>query len=243
MISAAPLSWSSSDPTIARVSEVGVVTAISTGRAVISVALGDATTSLDLAVTRAGVRNLGLSPRPSAIEVGDRVALSVTGGAGGAGDAGGSGSSGGSGGVADATSRRPRLVAWHSSEPRVATVNATGLVTAHAEGSVQIIARGGGSEAMLQLRVTRAVIALVTVSPPAPRLTIGDRMMLQAEPSNPKGQSLPGYAVRWEVSDPAIAAISSEGVLTALRAGQVLVAARVEGRVGTARVMVAPASR
>jgi hypothetical protein len=113
-------------------------------------------------------------------------------------------------------------------------------VTAHAEGNAEIVARGGGGEARLPLRVTRAVIAAVTVSPQAPRLSIGDRMTMQAAPSNPKGHALPGYAVRWEVSDPAIAAISPEGVLTALRAGQVLVAARVEGRVGTARVMVAP---
>ncbi|MCE9601572.1 MAG: protein kinase [Gemmatimonadetes bacterium] len=220
-----PVSWSSSEPSVARVSEQGMVVALRTGGTAISAAVGDVTSRLDLMVTRAGVRDLGLTPRPSAIEVGDRLALSVTGGAGG---------------VADATSQRPRLVAWRSSEPRVATVDATGLVTAHAEGSVEIIARGGGSEATLPLRVTRAVIAMVTVSAPAPRLSIGDHMTMRAAPSNPKGHALPGYAVRWEVSDPGIAAISPEGVLTALRAGQVLVAARVEGRVGTAKVMVAP---
>ena len=89
-------------------------------------------------------------------------------------------------------------------------------------------------------RSSDAGIAAVDVSLPAPRLSIGDRMTLQAEPSNPKGYPLSGYRVRWEVSDPGIAAISPEGVLTALRSGQVLVAARIEGRVGTAKVMVAP---
>jgi hypothetical protein len=52
---------------------------------------------------------------------------------------------------------------------------------------------------------------------------------------------LVGHAVRWAVSDAAIAAISADGLLTALRTGQVLVAARVQGRVGTATVHVSVA--
>jgi len=221
----APLTWESSDPSVARVSLDGVVTAVRTGSATISASVGATTADLDLLVTRAGVRDLAIVPRPAAIEVGDRLALAVSGG----GAVGPEGSP-----------SRPRLVAWRSSDPRIAVVDASGVVTGLAEGSVDIMARAGGGDALLTLRVTRAVIASVNVSLPAPRLNVGERMTLQAATANPKGHPLVGYRVRWEVSDPGIAAISPDGVLTALKSGQVLVAARVEGRVGTAKVQVAP---
>ncbi len=225
VVSDVRIEWASSDPSIAHVTDAGALTAIRTGRALISASIGSVRASLDLLVTRAGVRELSVVPRPSAIEVGDRLALSVAVGA-----VKGS----------DGSPSRPRLVAWKSSDARIAAVDANGVVVAIAEGSADLTARAGGGAITLPLRVTRAVIASVSVSLPAPRLSIGERMTLQAEPSNPKGYPLPGYQVRWEVSDPGVAAISPEGVLTALRSGQVLVAARVEGRVGTAKVMVAP---
>lgn len=94
---------------------------------------------------------------------------------------------------------------------------------------------------MRWVRCTRAVITAVQVTLPSPRLAIGERLRLAAAPSNTRGHPLPGLDIRWEVSDPAIAAISPDGVLTGLKSGQVLVAARVSGRVGTARVTVSAA--
>ena len=132
---------------------------------------------------------------------------------------------------------------WQSSDPRIARIDASGRLTALSEGTVDIIASAGGGRAALALRIARTVIAAVNVTSPTSRLAVGERMLLQAEPANPKGHPLEGYAVRWEVSDPAIAAISPSGVLTALRSGQVLVAARVEGRVGLAKFQVSPPER
>ena len=216
--------WSVSDPTVARVSAEGRLTALRTGSARVRVVAGAASAQLELTVTRAGLRDLGITPRPAMLEVGDRLALSVTGGA-------------------DPAALRRRLVRWQSSDPRIARIDASGRLTALSEGTVDIIASAGGGRAALALRIARTVIAAVNVTSPTSRLAVGERMLLQAEPANPKGHPLAGYAVRWEVSDPAIAAISPGGVLTALRSGQVLVAARVEGRVGLAKVQVSPPER
>jgi uncharacterized protein YjdB len=118
-------------------------------------------------------------------------------------------------------------------------VDGTGRVTAREAGAAVITAAAGGAHARASLRVTAPVIAAVNITPNASRLAVGERLRLAALPANPRGQALAGQSVRWEVSDPAIAAISPEGVLTALRRGQVLVAARVGGRVGLAKVSVA----
>jgi len=216
--------WSVSDPTVVRVSAEGRLTALRTGSARVRVVAGAASAQLELTVTRSGLRDLGITPRPAMLEVGDRLALSVTGGA-------------------DPAALRRRLVRWQSSDSRIARIDASGRVTALAEGTVEIVASAGGGRSALALRIARTVIASVHVTSPASRLAIGERMLLQAEPANPKGHPLEGYAVRWEVSDPAIAAISPSGVLTALRSGQVLVAARVEGRVGLAKFQVSPPER
>ncbi|MBX7117911.1 MAG: Ig-like domain-containing protein, partial [Gemmatimonadaceae bacterium] len=214
------LSWETLDPEVARVDADGRVRALRIGQARIVARAGTAMATLQLTVTRAGVRTLAIGMPPGALEVGERVLLKlVTGEAPGA-------------------LPHPRLADWRTSDPRVATVDAAGRVTAHAEGGVEVTARTGGATAVASLRVTKAFISAVEVVAPAPRLSTGMRVQLDARPANTKGHPLEGLPVRWEVSDPGIAVVSPEGVLTAKRSGQVLVAARVGGRVGTARLTV-----
>ncbi|MBK7907835.1 MAG: protein kinase [Gemmatimonadetes bacterium] len=220
----AGLAWTSSDPAVARVGPDGRVVAVGTGRAAITARSGDAMCTLSLVVTRAGLRTIALAPRPSALEVGDRLALTLA------------------TGESEALLPHPRLAAWRSSDPSVAAVDAVGRVSALREGAVEIIATTGGATGSVALRVTRAVITAVNVSGTPSRLVIGEHFRLSASAENAKGHPLHGLPVTWEVSDPAIAAISPDGDLVALRSGQVLVAARVSGRVGTTRVTVsAPA--
>lgn len=220
----AGLAWTSSDPAVARVGPDGRVVAVGTGRAAITARSGDAMCTLSLVVTRAGLRTIALAPRPSSLEVGDRLALTLA------------------TGESEALLPHPRLAAWRSSDPSIAAVDAVGRVSALREGAVEIFATAGGATGSVVLRVTRAVITAVNVSGTPSRLVIGEHFRLSASAENAKGHPLHGLPVTWEVSDPAIAAISPDGDLVGLRSGQVLVAARVSGRVGTTRVTVsAPA--
>ena len=220
----AGLAWTSSDPAVARVGPDGRVVAVGTGRAAITARSGDAMCTLSLVVTRAGLRTIALAPRPSSLEVGDRLALTLA------------------TGESEALLPHPRLAAWRSSDPSVASVDAVGRVSALREGAVEIFATAGGATGSVALRVTRAVITAVNVSGTPSRLVIGEHFRLSASAENAKGHPLHGLPVTWEVSDPGIAAISPDGDLVGLRSVQVLVAARVSGRVGTTRVTVsAPA--
>ncbi len=218
------LTWVSSDPAVAQVSRDGRVSAVGTGSATISAHAGDAMCSVLVVVTRAGLRSFTLAPKPTTLEVGDRLGLAI------------------SSGESRALLPHPRLADWSTSDPAVARVDCCGTVTARAEGQVEITARAGGAATSVSFRVTRAMVTAVSVSGASQRVTVGERLRFAAAPANTKGHPLVGMDVKWEVSDPAIAAISPEGELVALRSGQVLVAARVAGRVGTTRVTVqAPA--
>ncbi len=216
--------WESSDAAVARVTYDGRVIAASTGRATITAHAGDAMCSVIIVVTRAGLRSFELTPKQAVLEVGDRVPLEIA------------------TGEARTVMPHPRLADWSSSDSAVARVDCRGRVTAVGEGQATITARAGGATSTVTFRVTKAMITAVRVSGPLQRVTVGAPVRLAAEPANTKGHPLPGMAVTWEVSDPAVAAISADGLLVPLRSGQVLVAARVAGRVGTTRVTIqAPA--
>jgi serine/threonine-protein kinase len=216
----APVVWTTSNPTIAPVSPDGVLTALAIGAASVTASSGEALATLALTVTRAGVRTLTLAPRQPIIGAGDVLQLSVA-----SKEAGGA-------------QPNSRLLAWSSSRSEVAVVDGAGRVTARAQGTSEITAVSGEVRDSVTLRVTAGVVAAVNVSPRTPQVAVGEQLRFDAVPVSPRGCALVGHAVRWAVSDAAIAAISADGLLTALRTGQVLVAARVEGRVGTATVHV-----
>ena len=216
----APIVWTTRHPTLAAVTPDGVLTALAVGAASVTASCGEALATLALTVTRVGVRALALEPRQASIGVGDTLNLSLT--------------------AKEATGGQPapRLVAWSSSRPDVVAVDGVGRVTARAQGIAEVTAVSGEVCDSATLRVTAGVVATVNVSPRTPQVAVGEQVRFQAAALSPRGCTLAGHVVRWAVSDAAIAAISADGVLTALRTGQVRVAARVEGRVGTAAVHV-----
>jgi eukaryotic-like serine/threonine-protein kinase len=218
----APVVWTTSHPVIAAVTPEGILTALTLGVASLTACCGEALATLALTVTRVGVRTLAVAPRQAVIGVGDTLDLTLT--------------------TREAAGQpTTRLVAWTSSCPAVAVVDGIGQVTARGQGSAEITAISGETRDSLTLRVTAGVIAAVNVSPRTARVAVGERVRFAAVAVSPRGCTLTGYVVRWAVSDPAVAAIADDGVLTAQRTGQVLVAARVEGRVGTVTVHVTPA--
>ena len=219
----APIVWTTRHPMLAAVTPDGVLTALAVGAASVTASCGEALATLALTVTRVGVRSLALEPRQASIGVGDTLNLTLT--------------------AKEATGGQPapRLVAWSSSRPDVVVVDGVGRLTARAQGVAEITAVSGEVCDSATLRVTPGVVATVNVTPRTPQVAVGEQVHFQAAALSPRGCTLAGHVVRWAVSDAAIAAISADGVLTALRIGQVRVAARVEGRVDTVTVHVTPA--
>lgn len=113
-----------------------------------------------------------------------------------------------------------QAVIWRSTNPSIATVSSSGVVTGLKVGSVNIIATTavGYKEANCALTVTPVIIPLtgVTISPTILSLKIGDTSTILAtvSPLNATDQT-----VNWNSDNPAIATVSSSGVVTAVASG------------------------
>ncbi len=128
---------------------------------------------------------------------------------------------------------------WTSSTPAVASVSATGLITALSAGTTTITATTGGKTGTLNVTVSLVPVARVLLTLPKPA-HVGRPATLVAELRNSSGTALTAAqrTFGWHSSDESIATISSTGVLTGLTYGTTIVTCVVENRVGTLVVNV-----
>lgn len=128
---------------------------------------------------------------------------------------------------------------WTSSTPTVASVSATGLITALSAGTTTITATTGGKTGTLNVTVSLVPVARVLLTLPKPA-HVGRPATLVAELRNSSGTALTAAqrTFGWHSSDESIATISSTGVLTGLTYGTTIITCVVENRVGTLVVNV-----
>lgn len=117
-------------------------------------------------------------------------------------------------------------VTWSSSNPNVATISAAGLVTGIAVGSTAVQASLGGVGAAASVAVVSPVLQSLAVSPSGFVLTAGSTTQYTATGSYDNGTTKDmTAAVLWSSSNPAVAAISASGAVTAKAAGSTLIQA------------------
>jgi parallel beta-helix repeat protein len=108
-------------------------------------------------------------------------------------------------------------VLWSSSDTLVAVVSPDGRLTALREGSATISAKVDEAQASVDVATT-AVVDSVRVLPSSSIVRIGRTTQLTAHALDAHGQKL-ARALTWQSSDPAIATVSSTGVVRALAPG------------------------
>ena len=106
------------------------------------------------------ILSIAVAPGRADLHVGDAMQLTASTRAAGGTAAGGS-------------------VSWASSDPSVATVTATGLVTAVAPGTATVTATADGVSGSAQVGVTRVPVASVVIEPEEARLAVGDELGLK----------------------------------------------------------------
>ena len=107
-------------------------------------------------------------------------------------------------------------------------------------GAAKVVVSGrpGGIADTAIISVMPAPVASVAVSPATMSVQVGGTVQLAAATKDSAGNPLSGRAVAWMSSNPAIAAASPSGLVTAVAAGAATITATSEGKSGTASVTV-----
>jgi len=129
-------------------------------------------------------------------------------------------------------------VNWTTSESGIASVSATGLVTAVANGSADVTASVGSASASARITVEQRV-SRVRVSPPdAVLASLGDTVRLSAEGQDANGNPVAGVDFTWSSDDRSVAIVDTDGLVTAVANGSAKVTASSERSSAMASVTV-----
>ncbi len=133
---------------------------------------------------------------------------------------------------------------WASSNPAVASISNSGVVTGNAVGSTRISASVAGVSAEGDVTVTAAPpapVATVAVSPTAAGVQVGGTTQLVATTRDASGNVLTGRTITWGSSNPSVASVSNAGLVTGAAVGQATISATSEGQSGNSVVTVSAA--
>ncbi|MDE2806552.1 MAG: Ig-like domain-containing protein [Gemmatimonadota bacterium] len=200
-IAGAPLNWSSNDNSVATIDASGLVTSIQNGSAIVTAASGSASGTASITVAQR-LAQFRVSPASSRLSsLGDTLRLVAE-----ALDAAGSDVAG-----IDIT--------WRSGDDGVATVDATGLVTAKANGTVKITAQGGGMSGTAEVTIAQLAVRLNVVPAAFSLLALGDTLRLMAFVLDVNDNEVAGTSFEWTSKNDAVASVDASGLVTAVRTG------------------------
>jgi hypothetical protein len=197
--------WSSSAPTVATVSAIGIVTGQSSGSAAVTCQLGTVT-STPANLTVQAFTAITISGSGTVAE-GTSIPLKATGTLT-------------NGGMQDLTNS----VQWTSSDSTVATMSAAlgsfGQATGIAPGTVTVTAVFAGEVGVASLTVSSATLSSIAIKPVNPSITLGSPQQFTATGTFSDGstESLTGQ-VTWTSSDIGVAIINSTGAISTTGTG------------------------
>ncbi|MFN8574017.1 MAG: Ig-like domain-containing protein [Gemmatimonadaceae bacterium] len=126
-------------------------------------------------------------------------------------------------------------IQWSTSNAAVATVSASGVVTAVAAGTVAIGATSSGlsASAVMTVQGTPPPVSSITVAMSPTTLNVGQKVQATAVARDAQGNVLPGVSFTWGVSVTSILSASSSGMITGVSAGTAQVQATASGVTGS----------
>jgi hypothetical protein len=208
-IPGAELVWSSLDPDVVEVSPDGILVSRGEGEAELVAESAGHEGSLTARVLGV-VEAVSIEPSQVTVDLGDRVQLEAY--------------------VRDRRDNAlpGRAVTWRAADPAVAAVDARGEVTGVAGGATTIFAESDGVTGSAAVTVVRPEVVTIQVSPSDPTLAVGETVQLFTAAFDASGTPVPGVRPSWSSSNPEIAELSSEGLVTAVTPGTTVVRARAD---------------
>lgn len=226
VLSGVPLSWSSSDTTVATVNADGVILARfyvgpSQRSTRVSASVGAVSDSTVIVVRPHPVHSVTVFPASETLTPNRTVQV-------------------------DAVLRArndlfltDRAIVWVSSDTSVATVSENGLVLTRRAGQASITAQSGPASAQMQLTVVHPVTD-VRVTPRLSTIWIGRTQAFAATLTDSLNRLLSDRLVTWTSSDTTRAVVTASGIVTARSEGLVTITAAAEGVSHSARVDLYP---
>lgn len=211
------VSWSSSNLSVATVDSDGMVTGIGNGTAVITVTTADGSKTATCSVTvTTPVSSVSLDRTSSNLKIGESITLKAT---------------------INPDDASEKNVTWSSSDPRVASVDENGIVTANANGTaiIRVTTKDGAKTA------TCSVVVITPVSSVSLNKTTLNLPLKYTETLvatiNP--ESATNKNVTWSSSDNSIATVRG-GVVTAVGLGTAIITVTTVdgGKTATCTVVV-----
>ena len=216
------ITWTSSDPTVARVDAAGTVTGVAPGAVTIVATCEGRTAQSAVTITLPPIQTVTVSPSQDTLPVGTDRQFAVT--------------------LRDAAgvALLGRVVVWSSSNVAVAAVTATGNVIALQPGSALISASSEGRVGSATVVVPARLAGAVALTPSVSTITVGSTLTLQAQITDNVGNVLTHRPLTFASDAPAVASVTAAGLVTALAPGNARITATSEGKTGLASVQVVP---
>jgi uncharacterized protein YjdB len=215
------ITWSSNNTDVATVTQAGEVATRGVGTATITVTSEGASGSATVTVSPVPVASLAVQPSSASLTVGGTVTLGAD--------------------IRDANGAPlDRAITWSSDNSAVASVSATGVVTALTPGSATITAQSEGKTGTAAISVSRVPVASIAVAPGSASLVVGGSVTLVPIVKDASGAVLTDRTVAWTSSDVGVAVVSTSGAVTGIAPGSATITAASEGKTGTSAVTVVP---
>lgn len=202
--------WSSSEKSVATVTESGLVTFVGSGSTAI-LAKARGFSGFATIVSEANVASVTITAPDPVIQKGQTQMIYAT--------------------PLDANGvSQFRPVTWTSSAPTVATVNDRGEVSGISPGTATITATSEGKSASVVFTILPpAPVATITLTPTEGTIKIGAKYTLTSELLDKDGAVL-NRVITWTTSNSAIATVSADGEITGVSEGIVTITGTSEGK-------------
>ncbi|HSA55674.1 MAG TPA: Ig-like domain-containing protein [Gemmatimonadaceae bacterium] len=210
-ITAGRIFWSSERPEVATVNQQGLVTAVSLGSTQIAASVGGVSSVAAVTVNERPVSRIRVTPAASEVVAGSTARLTAE--------------------AVDANDVvvEGRTFTWLTSNPAVATVDNSGVVTGVAPGTVTIHAVTAGTEGSAAVTVLPAPVASIDLQPANAQVDVGATTQLVATPRDAAGRPLSGRDLTWVSSDPQVATVSQAGLVAGVTAGSATISVSAPG--------------
>src|SRR5690242_6946571 len=210
------VSWSSSDPNVAIVTQNGVLFALKSGRTIVTATShgqSDATT----VTVRPSVREVAFDSDSLAISVSQSVKLPYR--------------------VTDSDGNQVDLsthqVQWITSDAQVVPLTGDAQITGRAIGTADLLLRVDRKEATTRIKVMAKPVAKVVASPTSLQVGVAQNAPLTVTTYDVHDDVLTGRSLAFASSDQTVAYVNSNGVVTGVANGQATITVTADNRAST----------